>query len=77
MYPRPNVSETLPSQGDAINKLFAEHYKASLRTAEGILHSREDSEDYLTRTKAGASLSLTKNARIFAGLVVLAFRPTT
>lgn len=37
MYPRPNVSETLPSQGDAINKLFAEHYKASLRTAKGIL----------------------------------------
>lgn len=44
MYPRPNVSETLPSEGDAINKLFAEHYKASLRTAKGILRLREDSE---------------------------------
>ena len=45
MYPRPNVGETLPFEGDVINKLFAEHYKASLRTAKGILLSREDSED--------------------------------
>jgi RNA polymerase sigma-70 factor (ECF subfamily) len=40
-----NLSETLPSQGDAINKLFAEHYKAFLQTARGILRSKEDSED--------------------------------
>jgi RNA polymerase sigma-70 factor, ECF subfamily len=45
MYQQPSVYETLPSQGDAINKLFAENYKASLRTAKRILHSKEDSED--------------------------------
>ena len=45
MHQQPNLSETLPSQGDAINKLFAEHYKASLRTAYRILRSKEDSED--------------------------------
>jgi len=31
---------------------------------------------YLMRMKGGAPLSLTKNARIFADLVLLAFRPT-
>ncbi len=33
------------AQDDAINELFAQHYKASLRTAYRILRSREDSED--------------------------------
>ena len=32
-------------QGDAINELFAQHYRASLRTARSILRSQEDSED--------------------------------
>ena len=45
MYQQPNVSETLRSQGYAINELLAEHYKACLRTANRILRSREDSED--------------------------------
>src|SRR5262245_23758753 len=45
MYQQPNVNETLPSQGEAINKLHAEHYEASLRTAKRILRSKEDSED--------------------------------
>ena len=45
MHERVNVNETLPSQGDAINKLFAEHYRACLRTANRILRSKEDSED--------------------------------
>jgi RNA polymerase sigma-70 factor (ECF subfamily) len=45
MYQQPNVDETLPSQGEAINELFAQHYKASLRTAYRILRSKEDSED--------------------------------
>ncbi|MGH9627941.1 MAG: RNA polymerase sigma factor [Bryobacteraceae bacterium] len=45
MHQQSTVNEALPSQGDAINKLFAEHYKASLRTANRILRSKEDSED--------------------------------
>lgn len=45
MYQQTNVNETLPSQGDVINELFAQHYKASLRTANSILRSKEDSED--------------------------------
>jgi RNA polymerase sigma-70 factor (ECF subfamily) len=40
-----NVNETLPFQGDSINDLFAQHYKASLRTAHRILRSKEDCED--------------------------------
>lgn len=44
MYQHTNVNETAPG-GDAINELFAQHYKASLRTAYGILRSKEDSED--------------------------------
>jgi hypothetical protein len=45
MYQQPNVNQTLPSQGEAMNKLLAEHCKASLRTANRILRSKEDSED--------------------------------
>jgi RNA polymerase sigma-70 factor, ECF subfamily len=45
MYQQANVDEALPSQGAAINQLFAQHYKASLRTAYRILRSKEDSED--------------------------------
>jgi len=45
MYQQTNVNETLPFQGDPINQLFAQHYKASLRTAHRILRSKEDSED--------------------------------
>jgi RNA polymerase sigma-70 factor (ECF subfamily) len=45
MYQQANVNETLPSQGDAINELFAQHYGASLRTAYRILRSKEDAED--------------------------------
>lgn len=45
MYQQTNVNETLPLPGDAINELFAQHYNASLRTAHGILRSKEDSED--------------------------------
>ena len=45
MDQQPNVIETLPSQGDAINELFAQHYEISLRTARRILRSKEDSED--------------------------------
>ena len=45
MYQQGNVNEALPSQSDAINELFAQHYKASLRTANRILRCREDSED--------------------------------
>ena len=45
MYKQARVNEALPSQGDAINKLFAQHYRASLRTAYRILRSKEDSED--------------------------------
>jgi len=45
MYQQANVNETLPFQGDAINELFAQHYKAFLRTAHRILRSKEDSED--------------------------------
>jgi RNA polymerase sigma-70 factor (ECF subfamily) len=45
MYQQTNVNETLPFQGDAINELFAQHYKVSLRAAHRILRSKEDSED--------------------------------
>ena len=45
MYHQTNVNETLASQGGAINELFAQHYKASLRVASRILRSKEDSED--------------------------------
>jgi RNA polymerase sigma-70 factor (ECF subfamily) len=45
MFQPMSVNETLPSQGLAIDELFAQHYKASLRTAYTILRSREDSED--------------------------------
>lgn len=45
MYQQANVNEALPSQGCAINELFAHHYEASLRIACRILRSREDSED--------------------------------
>ena len=45
MYQQANVNEALPSQGGAINELFAQHYKASLRTAYRILRSNQDSED--------------------------------
>jgi RNA polymerase sigma-70 factor, ECF subfamily len=45
MYQQTNVKETLPLHGDAINELFAQHYQTSLRTAQRILRSKEDSED--------------------------------
>lgn len=45
MYQQTNVNEPLSLQGDPIDELFAQHYKASLRTARRILRSREDSED--------------------------------
>ena len=45
MYQQAKVNEAFPSQGGAINELFAQHYKASLRTAYRILRSKEDSED--------------------------------
>lgn len=37
MYQQTNVNETATCQGDAINQLFAQHYKAILRTAYRIL----------------------------------------
>ena len=45
MYQLAKVNETLPSEGDAINELFVQHYGASLRTAYRILRSKEDAED--------------------------------
>ena len=45
MYQQLKVNGSLPSQGDAINELFAQHYQNSLRTAKRILRSKEDSED--------------------------------
>src|SRR5713101_6403906 len=39
------VTEARLPQGDAINELFSQHYKVSLRTAHRILRSKEDSED--------------------------------
>lgn len=45
MCQQANVRDSVPSQGDAINQLFAEHYKTCLRTAYRILRSIEDSED--------------------------------
>ena len=45
MYRQVNAKETLPSQGDALNELFAQHYRASFRTAYRILRSKEDAED--------------------------------
>jgi RNA polymerase sigma-70 factor (ECF subfamily) len=39
------IKNSVPSQEDAINELFAQHYKPCLRTAYRILRSREDSED--------------------------------
>jgi RNA polymerase sigma-70 factor, ECF subfamily len=45
MYLQPNSNGTGPSQGDAIDTLLAQHYKASVRTAIHILRSKEDSED--------------------------------
>jgi len=40
-----NVNKTLPAKGDVINDLFAQHYRASLRTAFRILRSNEDADD--------------------------------
>src|SRR5690242_10496069 len=45
MHQQANANGTLPSQGDAINELFARHYGTSLRTAYRILRSKEDAED--------------------------------
>src|SRR5690242_12581599 len=45
MYQQTNVNEILSLPGDDMNELFAQHYKASLRTAHRILRSKEDSED--------------------------------
>ena len=45
MHRQTNMNGTLPSERDALNALFDEHYKACLRTARRILRSREDSED--------------------------------
>lgn len=56
MYQQTNVNETLPCQGDAINELFAQHYKASLRAAFRILRSKEDSEDAVQTAYCAAFL---------------------
>ena len=45
MHLQPNSNRTGPSEGDALDTLLAQHYKASLRTANRILRSKEDSED--------------------------------
>jgi RNA polymerase sigma factor (sigma-70 family) len=42
---QPNVNETLPAEREAINELFAQHYRASLRIAFRILRSNEDAND--------------------------------
>ena len=45
MYQQTNMNETLASQGDAINELFAQRHKASLRTTSSIFRPMEDSDD--------------------------------
>jgi RNA polymerase sigma-70 factor, ECF subfamily len=45
MYQPTNGNQILPFQGNHIDELFAQHYKALLRTAYRILRSKEDSED--------------------------------
>ena len=40
-----NENETLTFQGEAVNELFAQHYKGSFRIANRILRSKEDAED--------------------------------
>jgi len=61
MHQKAGVNEARLSQEDAINELFSQHYKASLRTAYRILRSKEDSEDavqtaYCTATAAKSRL---------------------
>ena len=58
MYQQMNVNETPRFQGDAINELFGQHYKASLRTAYRILRSQEDSEDAVQTAYCAAYRSL-------------------
>jgi len=60
MYQEANVNETLPSQGDAINELFAQHYGASLRTAYRILRAKEDAEDAVQTAYCAAFRSFNK-----------------
>jgi RNA polymerase sigma-70 factor (ECF subfamily) len=45
MHQEAGVNEARLPDGDAINELFSQHYKVSLRTAYRILRSKEDSED--------------------------------
>jgi RNA polymerase sigma factor (sigma-70 family) len=54
------VTESLPSHGDAINKLFAQDYGASLRTACTVLRSRPDAEDAVQTAYCSAFRNFTK-----------------
>lgn len=45
MYQPPGAYEPVICQADANNNFFAQNYEASLRIANRILHSIEDSED--------------------------------
>jgi len=45
MDQRASRNEVTPSQGEAVNELFALHYKGSLRTAYRVLRCKEDAED--------------------------------
>jgi len=45
MHHQAIMSETPTSQENTIDELFAQHYRASLRTARRILRSKEDCED--------------------------------
>lgn len=54
MYQQTNMNETLASQGDAINELFAQRHKASLRTTSSIFRPMEDSEDAVSTAHCAA-----------------------
>lgn len=60
MYQQAEVDETLPSGANAINELFAENYRASLRTAFRILRSKEDAEDAVQAAYLAAFKALNK-----------------
>jgi RNA polymerase sigma-70 factor (ECF subfamily) len=45
MHEPSNGLETIQTQREAVNALFARHYQGSLRVAHRILRSREDAED--------------------------------
>ena len=52
------ASESGDGARAAVNDLFAKHYKRSLRVARQILRSREDSEDAVQTSYAGAFRNL-------------------